>query len=253
MLKASLSLPPPCLRQPALAAEEDPWEGVNRAVFRFNDTVDTYTLAFGQGLSEGDPEFVEDGIGNVFSNLGDVIVLTNDLLQGKVRDAGIDTSRILFNTTFGVLASSMWRPAWGCTRTTISARPWAPGGGQWAICGVAVAGPEHRARCDRPRARCLPRALSAHESRAYAQTTRGVDLVDTRASLLSAEKMIRGDRYIFVRNAYLQNREFRVKDGEVEDDFDIGRSCCGQCRSGAGVRTWKEWLCPGPDGHRRAG
>lgn len=31
--------------------------------------------------------------------------------------------------------------------------------------------------------------------------------------------MIRGDRYIFVRNAYLQNREFRVKDGEVEDDF----------------------------------
>ena len=49
--------------------------------------------------------------------------------------------------------------------------------------------------------------------------TRGVDLVDTRASLLSAEKMIRGDRYIFVRNAYLQNREFRVKDGEVEDDF----------------------------------
>jgi phospholipid-binding lipoprotein MlaA len=49
--------------------------------------------------------------------------------------------------------------------------------------------------------------------------TRGVDLVDTRAGLLAAEKMIRGDRYIFVRNAYLQNREFRTRDGEVEDDF----------------------------------
>jgi len=49
--------------------------------------------------------------------------------------------------------------------------------------------------------------------------TRGVDLIDTRAGLLSAEKMIQGDRYIFVRNAYLQNREFRVNDGEVEDDF----------------------------------
>ena len=89
---------------PALAAEEDPWEGVNRAVFRFNDTVDTYTLKpLAKGYQKVTPEFVEDGIGNVFSNLGDVIVLTNDLLQGKVRDAGIDTSRILFNTTFGVL------------------------------------------------------------------------------------------------------------------------------------------------------
>ena len=89
---------------PALAAEEDPWEGVNRAVFRFNDTVDTYTLKpLAQGYQKVTPGFLEDGIGNVFSNLGDVVVLTNDLLQGKVRDAGIDTSRILFNTTFGVL------------------------------------------------------------------------------------------------------------------------------------------------------
>ena len=79
-------------------------EGVNRAVFRFNDTVDTYTLKpLARGYQKVTPGFLEDGIGNVFSNLGDVVVLTNDLLQGKVRDAGIDTSRILFNTTFGVL------------------------------------------------------------------------------------------------------------------------------------------------------
>jgi len=45
------------------------------------------------------------------------------------------------------------------------------------------------------------------------------ELADTRASLLSAEKLIQGDKYIFLRNAYLQNREFKVKDGEVEDDF----------------------------------
>jgi phospholipid-binding lipoprotein MlaA len=44
-------------------------------------------------------------------------------------------------------------------------------------------------------------------------------VVDTRASLLSAEKLINGDKYIFIRNAYLQNREFKVKDGKVVDDF----------------------------------
>ena len=86
------------------AAEQDPWEGVNRAIFTFNDKVDTYTLKpLAQGYQKITPNFVEDGIGNVFSNLGDVVVLTNDLLQGKVRDAGIDTSRILFNSTLGVL------------------------------------------------------------------------------------------------------------------------------------------------------
>lgn len=49
--------------------------------------------------------------------------------------------------------------------------------------------------------------------------TRGVEVIDTRASLLQAERLVSGDKYIFIRNAYLQSREFKVKDGEVEDDF----------------------------------
>ncbi|MNG31566.1 VacJ like lipoprotein [compost metagenome] len=47
----------------------------------------------------------------------------------------------------------------------------------------------------------------------------GLNIIDTRANLLSAEKLISGDKYTFIRNAYLQNREFKVKDGQVEDDF----------------------------------
>ena len=39
------------------------------------------------------------------------------------------------------------------------------------------------------------------------------------SGLLKAERIVSGDKYIFVRNAYLQNREFRVQDGQVEDDF----------------------------------
>ena len=44
-------------------------------------------------------------------------------------------------------------------------------------------------------------------------------VVDTRANLLQAERLVSGDKYIFIRNAYLQSREFKVKDGQVEDDF----------------------------------
>ena len=48
---------------------------------------------------------------------------------------------------------------------------------------------------------------------------RGVSVIDTRAQLLETEKLISGDRYNFIRDAYLQHREFLIKDGNVRDTF----------------------------------
>jgi phospholipid-binding lipoprotein MlaA len=45
------------------------------------------------------------------------------------------------------------------------------------------------------------------------------EIVDNRAALTAAEDLITGDRYIFIRDAYLQQREFFVKGGVVEDSF----------------------------------
>jgi len=187
---------------PLQAAEEDPWEGVNRVVYRFND-------------------FVEDRIGNFFGNLGDVIVMTNDLLQGKPREAGIDASRILFNTTFGVLGLFDVATHMGLQKNdedfgqTLGV--WGLGNGPYVV--LPLLGPS----TVRDAAGRVPDAfLQPYPYMDDVPTrnlTRGVDLVDTRAGLLSAEKLITGDEYIFVRNAYLQNREFRTRDGQVEDDF----------------------------------
>ena len=58
---------------------------------------------------------------------------------------------------------------------------------------------------------------SAEDGLSVAEAEKRLD--DTRANLLSSEKLITGDKYTFIRNAYLQNREFKVKDGEVKDDF----------------------------------
>ena len=75
----------------ANAADEDPWEGFNRPVFSFNDTLDTYALKpVAKGYQAVTPQFFEDGIHNVFRNIGDVTNLANNLLQGKVHDAGVD-------------------------------------------------------------------------------------------------------------------------------------------------------------------
>ncbi|MEE1896020.1 MlaA family lipoprotein [Metapseudomonas otitidis] len=206
----------------AQAADEDPWEGVNRAVFSFNDTVDTYALKpIAQGYQYVTPQFVEDGVHNVFRNVGDVGNLANDLLQGKLHAAGVDTSRLIFNTTFGVLGVFDVATRMGLQRSdedfgqTLGA--WGVGSGPYVV--LPLLGPSTLR--DAP-ARFVDSYTTPYPCIDHVPTRNvilGVNTVDTRASLLSAEKMITGDKYVFIRNAYLQNREFKVRDGEVEDDF----------------------------------
>ncbi|MDH1261369.1 MULTISPECIES: MlaA family lipoprotein [unclassified Pseudomonas] len=206
----------------AQAAEEDPWEGFNRAMFRFNDTLDTYALKpLAQGYQTVTPKFLEDGVHNVFGNLGDVGNLANNLLQGKIHDAGVDTSRLLLNTTIGVLGFFDVAKQMGLNKTD---EDFGQTLGVWGLdSGPYLVLPFLGPSSVRDAAGRLPDSLlEPYPYMDHVPTrnvTRGVDVVDTRASLLSAEKLISGDKYIFIRNAYLQNREFRVKDGDVEDDF----------------------------------
>ncbi|WP_439888266.1 MlaA family lipoprotein [Pseudomonas sp. MBLB4123] len=206
----------------AQAAEEDPWEGFNRAIFRFNDTLDTYALKpLAQGYQTVTPDFLEDGVHNVFGNLGDVGNLANDLLQGKFHDAGVDTGRVIFNTTFGLLGFFDVATQMGLQRNdedfgqTLGV--WGLGNGPYIVLPLLGPSTVRDATGKIPDAYLEPYPYMGHVP--TRNLTRGVDVIDTRASLLSAEKLISGDKYLFVRNAYLQNREFRMRDGEVEDDF----------------------------------
>ncbi len=206
----------------AQAAEEDPWEGFNRAMFSFNDTLDTYALKpLAQGYQAVTPEFLEDGIHNVFNNVGDVGNLANDLLQGKVQDAGVDTSRLIFNTTFGLLGFFDVANQMGLQRNdedfgqTFGA--WGLGSGPYLVLPLLGPSTVRDATGKIPDSFLEPYPYINDVP--VRNVTRAVDVVDTRASLLSAEKLISGDKYLFIRNAFLQNREFKVKDGQVEDDF----------------------------------
>ena len=214
------------LGTPLMAApqghQDDPWEAFNRPVFAFNETLDTYALKpLAQGYQKVTPQPLEDGIHNMFSNLGELVRLGNNLLQGKLHAAGVDTSRLLFNSTFGVLGFFDVATPMGLLRSdedfgqTLGA--WGLGSGPYLV--VPFLGPSSLR--DAP-AKIPDSFLGPYPYIDHVPTrnvTRAVNVVDTRASLLSAEKMVSGDKYIFVRNAYLQNREFRVKDGEVVDDF----------------------------------
>ncbi|WAG80956.1 VacJ family lipoprotein [Metapseudomonas furukawaii] len=206
----------------ATASEEDPWEGFNRAMFRFNDTLDTYALKpIAKGYQAVTPQFLEDGVHNVFNNIGDVGNLANDLFQLKLHNAGVDTGRLVFNTTFGLLGFFDVATPMGLQRNDEDFGQtlgyWGVESGPYLV--IPFLGPStvRDAGGKIPDAFFEPYPHMDHVP--TRNVTRAVDVVDTRASLLSAEKLISGDKYIFIRNAYLQNREFKVKDGEVEDDF----------------------------------
>ena len=204
------------------AATEDPWESVNRPIFRFNDAVDTYALKpLAQGYRKVTPQFVETGVHNVFRNLWEVGNLANNLLQGKVHDAGVDTSRFLFNTTLGGLGFFDVATRMGLQRSdedfgqTLGV--WGVESGPYVVLPLLGPSSLRDAPAKIPDSYLMPYPYIDHVP--TRNVVRGVNVVDTRASLLDAERMVSGDKYIFIRNAYLQNREFRVRDGDVEDDF----------------------------------
>lgn len=206
----------------AQAAEEDPWEGVNRAIFRFNDTLDTYALKpIAQGYEFITPQFLEDGIHNMFKNVGDVTNLANDVLQAKPAAAGVDTARLIFNTTFGLAGFFDVGTKMGLQRND---EDFGQTLGYWGVgSGPFVMLPFFGPSTVRDAVAKYPDTYTAPyryiDDVPVRNSLLGLNIVDTRASLLSAEKLINGDKYIFIRNAFLQNREFKVKDGKVVDDF----------------------------------
>lgn len=83
---------------------QDPYEALNRRTFAFNEGFDRYLFKpVAQGYDAVLPKPVKVGLNNFFSNLDDIGVTLNDLLQLKFRQAASDGSRVLFNSTFGVL------------------------------------------------------------------------------------------------------------------------------------------------------
>ena len=81
----------------------DPIEPVNRAIHSFNDGFDRASMKpVAQGYQAVTPRIAQTGIRNFFSNLDDVTVLTNDILQLKVEQSTRDLLRLSFNSTFGL-------------------------------------------------------------------------------------------------------------------------------------------------------
>jgi len=202
--------------------KRDPYENWNRKVFAFNEDLDRWLLKpIAQSYRMIMPEFVDRGVTNVFSNLGEVSSFTNSVLQLKLESAVVAAGRFTFNTVFGLAGVFDVATAWD-----LPERPedfgqtlgyWGSGAGTYLM--LPVLGPSN------PRdfagfgvdSFLLPSTRDAIES-PYSGYARGVQIVDIRADLIPAEKLISGDRYVFVRNAYMQRRDFLISDGKAQRD-----------------------------------
>lgn len=192
------------------AAEDDPWESINRPIFTFNDTIDTYALKpLAQGYQAVTPQFLEDGIHNFFRNIGDVGNLANDILQAKPHAAAVDTARLLMNTTIGVAGFFDVSTKMGLQRNDEDFGQtlgyWGVGSGPYVM--LPFFGPSTLRDAPAKYVDSFTEPYRYVNDVPVRNSAFALDLVDTRASLLSSEKLISGDKYTFIRNAYLQNRE----------------------------------------------
>lgn len=201
---------------------KDPYESWNRKVYSFNETVDRWFLKpVAQAYRTFTPQLIDRGITNFFNNLSEVRNFTNSVLQLKGESAVVALGRFVYNTTFGL--GGLIDVA---TTFDLPERPedfgqtlgyWGSGSGPYLMLPfLGPSTPRHFGGFVTD-AFALPSAWDAVES-PEVYFARAVQVVDKRADLIPAEGFISGDSYIFLRNAFLQRREFMINDGKVIND-----------------------------------
>lgn len=218
------TIPPNAGQNPA-----DPWERYNRHVTEFNDRVDRAVLKpVAQAYVDYMPSPVRDCVGNVFSNFSDVPNALNNLLQGKPADAASDICRVVINSTVGLLGCFDVASKMGLQRSDEdfgqTLGRWGSGPGPyfvWPFLGPSTV----RDSIGRV-AGWYTDPLDYIEPVRLRNSLLGTRLIDTRAQLIPAEKLLEAaalDRYQFLRDAYLQRRNNLVYDGNPprrKDDFE---------------------------------
>lgn len=218
-----------CASIPAGAGSNpaDPWEKYNRNMFEFNDGIDRAVLKpVAQAYTAAVPQLARDCVANIFSNLNDVPSALNNLLQGKPAQTVSDLCRVAINTTIGLLGCFDVASKMGLEKSDEdfgqTLGRWGVGAGSyfvWPLLGPSTVrdsvGRVVGFQTD---------PLNAVDHMRTRNVLTGTRVIDLRAQLLPAEKIVEGaalDKYQFIRDAYLQRRRNLVYDGNPPREQDI--------------------------------
>ena len=201
---------------------KDPFEKINRKTFEFNENLDEKILKPTAKFYSKFPPRVKNGITNFFNNLEEVDTCVNQLLQGKPKKSANDLTRFLINSTIGLggfidVASKMGlerhEEDFGQTLAV-----WGVGEGPYIM--LPGLGPSTlRDSFSKPVSSFL--SVTFHMTETDVNIAlKTIDAVETRERLLDVESLLSGDKYVFVKDAYIQSIQYEVKDGiDVQDDF----------------------------------
>ena len=199
----------------------DPFEDLNRDIFIFNEKLDEKLLKpAALTYRKVTPQFARTGVTNFFNNLEEIDTTINQVLQGEIKYAFNDAGRFVINTTIGLFGLIDVASKMGLEKheedfgQTLGV--WGFDSGPYIM--IPFLGPGN------PRD-LLSRPISSFLSGTFAMEDNdvklsliGIDALETRERLLDAETLIIGDKYIFVKDAYIQSREYEINNGSTEDD-----------------------------------
>jgi phospholipid-binding lipoprotein MlaA len=212
-----------CAAVPGKRDPHDPWERMNRATYRFNDALDRGVVKpVAKSYQRIVPHPIRTGIANVLDNAGYATTIVNDLLQTKIKACASDTGRFLLNSTVGL--AGIFDPAssaglakndedFGQTLGTWGVHP-----GPYLV--LPLLGPS----TVRDTISMYPDSQTDLKSLPQDIWVDiglfGLSRLGTRVELLSMDETLKNayDPYAFVRNAYLQHREYEVRDGNVPEE-----------------------------------
>lgn len=209
---------------PKSSNPDDPFESINRFTYRFNTAVDTAVLkpaaiAYKTLL----PQFIRSGINNAYDNIGMLPTVANDLLQGKGRYAIKDTWRFIINSSLGIgglidVASTFSLPPrnndmgltfakWGNKQSPYVVIP---------LLGPSTVRDGFGLMFDYTFFTPYPYIKNS----AAMWSILGVRYAGLRSQLLDSDPIISQaiDKYAFIRDAYLQHRNYLITGGEATQD-----------------------------------
>ncbi len=212
-----------CASTEAAKSNGDPYENVNRKVYSFNDKLDkNFFEPVAKKYAQYTPSPVRSGITNFFDNTGYLNTIANDLLQGKISQTAHDSGRFLVNSTIGI--GGLFDPA-----TSMGLKQnnedlgqtfgkWGAKEGTYLM--LPLMGPSSTRDVTSPVMSLLLNPLTYFAS-VVTIPAGVVSVVNSRANLLDASR-IRDqaalDPYTFVREAWRQQREYDIYDGNPPGD-----------------------------------
>jgi phospholipid-binding lipoprotein MlaA len=217
--------------QKGQTSNEDPLENFNRTMFSFNELIDGLFLKPAAQIYELClHEDVREGINNVLQNLGSPLVLVNDILQGSPEKAGETFQRFTINSTFGLFgffdpASEVLGVDYHFEDFGQTLAVWGVDSGPYLM--LPFFGPSNPrdfvGRVTDWFMDPVSYLLRKNDRRGLTYVRLGVDYVDKRSRSFEIEKTIYGanDPYNMMKTLYVQNRQFHINDGLVDQDSPV--------------------------------